>query len=249
MSDITFTDEDLKEKVDELTEKVGIVSRAKGPDRENGIAQCDELLREVRDLKKGFNIELRHMPKGEKRREYQEKLKGYDGRVQNAKDNLEWAKSQGNRQELLGSRQAPAAADPRRMNNDEMLNALGKVNTKIDVGLDRTLQDAKMGLQIGKETAATLEEQGEQMESIQQDAKEIREHLRTADVLIKNFAKRMATDRVIQCFLFVVVILIVVIIVYAAMNPDQDTFSVPDEAKPPLPQNPTPPPAPINPPS
>ena len=52
-------------------------------------------------------------------------------------------------------------------------------------------------------------------------------------MLIKNFAKRMATDRVIQCFLFLVTVAIVVIIIFATLNPDQDTFQVPDEVKPP----------------
>ena len=107
------------------------------------------------------------------------------------------------------------------------------VDRPVDHSLDRTLAEAKAALDTGKETAHALEEQGEQIEQIAQDAKEIRDHLRTADVLIKNFAKRMATDRVIQCFLFLVTIAIVVIIIFATLNPDQDTFQVPDEVKPP----------------
>ena len=233
MSDITYCDEDLKEHVDELAAAVQSLSQLKGDDRAAKMSECDDLVRRIKELKKGFNLELQQLPKGGQKREYQTKLKGYDAKVQNAKDNLQWARSQGDRDELLGGRRAPKAADPNAMNSDQMLNALKGVNTKIDHSLDRTLAEAKAALDTGKETAHALEEQGEQIEQIAQDAKEIRDHLRTADVLIKNFAKRMATDRVIQCFLFLVTIAIVVIIIYATLNPDQDTFQVPDEVKPP----------------
>ena len=234
MSDITYCDEDLKEHVDELTAAVQSLSQIKGNDRAAKMAECDDLLRRIKELKKGFNLELQQLPKGGQKREYQSKLKGYDVKVQNAKDNLQWARSQGDRDELLGGhRPAAKAADPNTMNSDQMLNALNGVNTKIDNSLDRTLAEAKAALDTGKETAHALEEQGEQIEQIAQDAKEIRDHLRTADVLIKNFAKRMATDRVIQCFLFLVTVAIVVIIIFATINPEQDTFQVPDEVKPP----------------
>ena len=233
MSDITYCDEDLKEHVDELAAAVQSLSQLKGDDRAAKMSECDDLVRRIKELKKGFNLELQQLPKGGQKREYQTKLKGYDAKVQNAKDNLQWARSQGDRDELLGGRRAPKAADPNAMNSDQMLNALKGVNTKIDHSLDRTLAEAKAALDTGKETAHALEEQGEQIEQIAQDAKEIRDHLRTADVLIKNFAKRMATDRVIQCFLFLVTIAIVVIIIFATLNPDQDTFQVPDEVKPP----------------
>ena len=234
MSDITYCDEDLKEHVDELAAAVQSLSQLKGNDRAAKIAECDDLLRRIKELKKGFNLELQQLPKGGQKREYQSKLKEYDVKVQNAKDNLQWARSQGDRDELLGGhRPAAKAVDPNTMNSDQMLNALNGVNTKIDNSLDRTLAEAKAALDTGKETAHALEEQGEQIEQIAQDAKEIRDHLRTADVLIKNFAKRMATDRVIQCFLFLVTVAIVVIIIFATLNPDQDTFQVPDEVKPP----------------
>jgi SNARE protein len=233
MSDLSFTDKDMSDRVSDLTRKVGALSSAKGDARREGIDECEELIRKIKDLRKGFNLELQPLEKGTKKREYQSKLKGYDKEVAHAKENLGWARQQSDKQQLFDGARGDQNGDPRTMGNDSMLAATSKIQDKTDVSLERTLADAHMGLKIGTETAATLQEQTEQLGGIGDDAKEIREQLRTADALIKNFAKRMATDKIIQCFLFLVTIAIVVIIVYATAYPDQTEFSVPDEVKPP----------------
>ena len=236
MSDISFCNEDLSANVEALTKTVASLASAKGEARGEGIAECETLLQRIKDLKKGFGLELQQLEKGTKKREYQQKLKGYDRAIKDARDNLQWARDQGNKADLLGGAGgATAGTDRAKMGNDEMLAATSKIQDKTDAALDRTLRDARMGLSIGTETASTLQEQTEQLGTIGDDAKEIRDQLRTADALIKNFAKRMATDRIIQCFLFLVTIAIVVIIVYATAFPDQTEFHVPDEAKPPIP--------------
>jgi SNARE protein len=52
---------------------------------------------------------------------------------------------------------------------------------------------------------------------------------------MRTFTRRMATDRLILFFTFLVFAGIAGIIVYASMYPDQDLFYVPDQVKPPDP--------------
>ncbi|RHY93217.1 hypothetical protein DYB37_006057 [Aphanomyces astaci] len=52
---------------------------------------------------------------------------------------------------------------------------------------------------------------------------------------MRTFTRRMATDRLILFFTFLVFAGIVGIIVYSKANPNQTTFYVPDQVKPPDP--------------
>ena len=61
----------------------------------------------------------------------------------------------------------------------------------------------------------------------------IEDTLTRADKLIRTFSRRMATDRVILFFAFLVFVGIVGIVTYSVLNPEQDDFYVPDQVKPP----------------
>jgi hypothetical protein len=45
----------------------------------------------------------------------------------------------------------------------------------------------------------------------------------------------MMTDKIILCFTFIVTVGVAFIIIYSVVKPDQETFNVPDELKPPTP--------------
>jgi len=50
---------------------------------------------------------------------------------------------------------------------------------------------------------------------------------------MRTFTRRMASDRLILFFTFMVFVGIAGIIIYAKANPSQTTFAVPDQIKPP----------------
>lgn len=52
--------------------------------------------------------------------------------------------------------------------------------------------------------------------------------------LIRAFGKRVFTDRIIRGFTLLLLLGVVAIVVIATVFPDQTTFDVPDEAKPPV---------------
>lgn len=102
-----------------------------------------------------------------------------------------------------------------------------------------TLAELKQGLatvettkEIGKFTAAQLQQDTEKMKRIDQGLNEVQSEAALSQVLITRFAKRMATDKIVIAFAFVLIGGLVGIIVYASLNPDQKIFNVPSAVRP-----------------
>ena len=192
MSDITDSDEALEKDVQKLTIAVSSLSQAKGDARRRKIEVCDNLLEVVQEA-------VEETAEGDpKKLECQRKLKMYKQAVRTAKDNLKQAKSQGDHNE----------ADPRSMNTDQMLEKLTSVQHKTDSALNSALERGKHALKMGKSIVVELRENGESIVVVSDDAK-------TLSMLIKNFAKRITMDHLIQCSLALIFICIVFIIMFA----------------------------------
>jgi hypothetical protein len=124
--------------------------------------------------------------------------------------------------------------DPKRATNDDLLGRA--LNTETD-----TLAKLKAGLatvestkEQGKYTAAQLEQDREKLKRIDAGLDEAQSELQMSTVLITRFAKRMATDKIVIAFAFILVMGLVGIIVYASLNPNQKIFNVPSVAMPPV---------------
>uniref|UniRef100_A0A7S1C474 t-SNARE coiled-coil homology domain-containing protein n=1 Tax=Bicosoecida sp. CB-2014 TaxID=1486930 RepID=A0A7S1C474_9STRA len=113
---------------------------------------------------------------------------------------------------------------------DSVLREAGTVASGTTDRLQRTLQVVNQTQEIGTATAAKMVEQTEQIGRVTTKVKKIDEDLRRADKLISRFMRRMYTDKVILAFIFLITVAIAGIIIYASINPDQDTFNVPEDA-------------------
>jgi len=101
----------------------------------------------------------------------------------------------------------------------------------------RSQQLVEESKQIGTATTVKLKEQTEQIKEIDTQVMEVESNLKRADLLIRAFMRRMATDKFIMVFLFLIVVGILTIIIYKAVNPEgakQQGFNVPDEITPPV---------------
>lgn len=139
------------------------------------------------------------------------------------------------KEELMAGATATRADDPSRLNNGQLLDRA----FDIQVGTTNKLKEAHAQLQATKETAlvtaATLEQDREKMARISTGLDDVESELAISQKLITNVVKRIATDKVIIAFVFLIVAGVVGIIVYSTLNPDQKIFSVPDAVKPDIP--------------
>ena len=76
----------------------------------------------------------------------------------------------------------------------------------------------KESIEVGEATMEELLQQREQIRNIDNEAMRIEDNLQRADKLIKAFGKRMATDKLIQCFACINILLLVGVIVYVVIK-------------------------------
>ena len=89
---------------------------------------------------------------------------------------------------------------------------------------------------IGLNTAANLNEQTNQLERINTKASGIQNDIKRANRILYAYRRRMMQDRATVILLLLVVLGIIGIVIYSTVVPDQSSFAVPDEAKPPTPE-------------
>jgi len=105
---------------------------------------------------------------------------------------------------------------------DAMMNEARNTQDKTQTSLDRTKQLVAESKDIGQNTLATLEEQRAQIERIDAHADRTMENLGRADLLIKNFSKRMANDKFIQCCACINISLFIGVILFLIFKNQSD---------------------------
>merc|ERR1712087_398960 len=92
-------------------------------------------------------------------------------------------------------------------------------------------------MQVGADTATKLKGQTEQLQNIDTDIMKVKSNLNRADLLIRAFMRRMATDKIIMVFMCLIFCGIIAIIVFKIVDPkgaDESGVNVPDTVVDPL---------------
>lgn len=122
--------------------------------------------------------------------------------------------------------------DPRRATNDELLDRALDTEKNTLSKLKQGLATVEQTKEQGRLTAAQLEQDREKLKRIDAGLDEVQSEAQLSQVLITRFAKRLATDKVFIAFAFLLVAGLVGIVTYAALNPNQKIFNVPNAVKP-----------------
>jgi SNARE protein len=151
---------------------------------------------------------------------------------------VKWAKSEHERNGLFGPRpggDARAAGAGGPLGNAEYLGKAVEVQRKTEQSLLSTAKMVEQSKEVAAATGEQLREQRQQIVQITDEVMRMEDSLTRADKLIRTFARRMATDRVILLATLLVFLGIAAIVVYKSVNPSDSTFYVPDEVTPPNP--------------
>lgn len=155
-------------------------------------------------------------------------------------EEVKWAKAEHERSGLFGDRTplggpAKGGGAGGQMGNKEMLNKAVDIQKKTEKSLVSTQKMVESSKEVAIATGEQLREQRQQIVQITDEVMRMEDNLQRADKLIRTFARRMATDRVILLFTLLVFCGIAGIVIYKSVNPDDKTFYVPDEVTPPNP--------------
>lgn len=186
-----------------------------------GIAKSEATLKRVREVKKGYNYEMRMSLKNDPRRhEYAEKLKAVDERIAALETELKWAKTEANKKSLFkGSKGADGSGTlNENATNDTYLTEAKKIQDKTEASLQSALGMVEASKQVGANTMDEVNRQKEQIAEITDTVEAMEDGLTRADKLIRAFGRRIATDKFIQFFFVLNFGLLVGIIVWYAVK-------------------------------
>ena len=125
---------------------------------------------------------------------------------------------------------SPSMKDPGLMQDQEMLDEAGKIQGKDKQAARRMLKMVAQTEEVASSTMETMKNQTEQLSKIHSDLEEMDSTLKLADAQIKQYVRKMATDKLIMMMLFIIVMGLVAIMVLKTLGMiGSDQVNVPDE--------------------
>ncbi len=224
MTDIEYWDGELTNKMGELEAGIASLKTVFGGDKEEAAAKCEATLKRVREVKKGFNYEMRMSLKNDPRRhEYAEKLKAADEKLAALETELKWARSEADKKTLFkgaGKGGVDGGGGPLndRATNDTYLKEAKKLQDKTEASLQSALEMVEATKKVGADTVDELKRQTDQIAEITDTVSAMEDGLTRADKLIRAFGRRIATDKFIQFFFVCNFCLLVGIVVWYAVK-------------------------------
>ena len=221
MSDeIRDYDEELAALVEELSngllglqEKAGKKSSARDiAAKSEKIHELSSRMQRAKQVLQSFKVELRDRPREQaigfdtKGREYQQRLQTMFTELQAAKED--------NERQQVGVRSVDE------MTTQEVMQEATKVQDQSMLKVKRMQQQVEESRAVGIATAQKLKGQTDQLKSIDADIMKVKSNLARADVLLRAFMRKMATDKLIMGFMCLIFIGVIVIIVFQVMNPE-----------------------------
>eukprot|EP00816_Leptocylindrus_hargravesii_P007176 CAMPEP_0196824980 /NCGR_PEP_ID=MMETSP1362-20130617/92795_1 /TAXON_ID=163516 /ORGANISM="Leptocylindrus danicus, Strain CCMP1856" /LENGTH=256 /DNA_ID=CAMNT_0042205343 /DNA_START=130 /DNA_END=900 /DNA_ORIENTATION=- len=220
MQEVEYWDEKFQQDIDDLQNLVHKALKTKaGSQQQQTLDEADRKLREANGTKRSYKFDLRLISNSTQRKSYEKQLKEHDAKFQSLVEQLQSFKSDAQKESLLQG--ADTGRTPEQ-EGDAMMNEARSTQDKTQTSLDRTKQLVAESKEIGQNTLATLEEQGAQIERIDAHADRTMENLGRADLLIKNFGKRMANDKFIQCCACINISLFVGVILFIVLKKSDD---------------------------
>ena len=158
------------------------------------------------------------------KQEYDAKGKAVDERVGKLNAEFRSLKLQQGKNELMAN--TPNYGKPGQShaeliagkNNDEVLDMANKLQDKSFESLSRTRNLVETSRAVGQDAIDEMRRQRDQIKDIEVEVDAIDSHLRRAERLVMEFSRRIATDRIIQCFSFLNIVVMLGLILYVVIS-------------------------------
>jgi hypothetical protein len=222
MGDIQFWFGEYEKEVEafeELIDHLQETSRGKKPKAiAKSIAECEEKSIKLRDVKKSMGLELRQVTDKGVRAEYDSMIKSLDDKVTILSKDLKMVKTQQEKSELFQEKSGKMEFGTEGKGNDELLQDTNVIQDKTMESLARTRELIEASKEVGAATVDELRRQKEQIRDIEAEVDVIDSNLKRAERMLFNFARRMATDRIIQGFAALNIVVMLGLVLYIAIS-------------------------------
>eukprot|EP00298_Acanthocystis_sp_HF-20_P001495 c11909_g1_i1.p1 GENE.c11909_g1_i1~~c11909_g1_i1.p1 ORF type:complete len:217 (-),score=74.32 c11909_g1_i1:64-714(-) len=203
--------EDLCGEIEDLLTR----SKKKGGKKQECLAEVQEKLVSLTRAHRSFQVELKSVSMSDAAQlraldiDYGNRIKKYTAEVKGAESDKE-------RELLLAG--APKAFDPATATTQQVLQKTHQQYDEADESVQRGLQIISDIENTASATITTLKAQGEQLVRINENLDQLKDEMKRAEILLKAFGRRIATDKLIMFWLFLVVLGVVGIIVVNSVH-------------------------------
>jgi len=223
MADIQYWDDVLSTEIDQIQSIMdAIPSMSDEDEKADALMEVERKLKGANGTKKSLKMETRLVTDIRQRRQYEHRLQRLDEDLSHLNADLQALKQDVERGRLFHGRgngdSDEFVEEDALKAGDNMLGEAGRIQNQTQESLHVTKQLVAESKEVGMSTLEELRRQRETLTRIDQQADRIEGALDVAEKLIKQFSKRMASDRFIQCFAFVNVMLLVGVVVYVVVK-------------------------------
>jgi SNARE protein len=231
--EIRYYEEELNELLGEVErgfEELRAKRKGSAAAKSERISELTNRLQRAKQVLQSFKVEMRDLPR-DHTGEFEVKAREFNQRLQQMQADLQSAKQESERAQVVGVRTVDE------MSTQEVLQEASRVQDMDLTALQRMKRMVADSKAVGSATAAQLEDQTRQLKNIDADIMKVKSNLSRADLLVRAFVRKMATDKIIMIFLLCIFIGVAVIIVYKIVDPqgaEDAGLNVPDEVVDPL---------------
>lgn len=198
-----------------LTEKIEMMLKGldKSKRQELDLAEIGSRLRDFQTSLDGAQLELKHLGPHMQKNEFTKLLRDHKSTLKELKNEYDWRKANSDKNALMdGAKPSATAADM--TTADGMMRHGLEVQDRGTESLQRTLRVVGEAKDIGIDTVAKLDANTHQIEAMYDNLTAIDTTLARSTKVIKRMARKMATDKVIWVFTFLVFAAVITIIVW-----------------------------------
>ena len=195
-----------------------VQSMGEGAEKSGIFDRVEKRLRAAQGTKRSFKMETRLVADVNARRKYESRLKRLDQQLMTLQADCKALRQEHERGELFdgqggGEGGAPAEEDAQKA-GDAMLGEAMNLQDKTQDSLGNTKSLIAQSTEVGMSTLEELERQRDVLDNIEKEIDRVDDNLARAEALLKQFGKRMASDKFIQCFAVLNCLLLLGVIVY-----------------------------------
>jgi len=226
--DIQYWDDTLTEEISSIQQVLDSVPSLSDPvERASALDQAAERLKGAQGTKRSFKMETRLVQDVKQRRKLEKRLQKLDQQLRALKADLKALQAEEDRGQLFvtgGGGGQDADEDPSKAGTN-MLNEASMLQDKTQDSLANTKNLIAQSKEVGVSTLEELQRQREVIENIDKQADRMDDNLARSQALLKQFGKRMATDKFIQCFAVLNCLLLLGVIIYISVKDDPEEES------------------------
>eukprot|EP01112_Ceratiomyxa_fruticulosa_P011939 TRINITY_DN3285_c0_g1_i1.p1 TRINITY_DN3285_c0_g1~~TRINITY_DN3285_c0_g1_i1.p1 ORF type:complete len:259 (+),score=59.32 TRINITY_DN3285_c0_g1_i1:95-778(+) len=217
MGDILDDSEaEVNEICDEVENELKTLPKMKDQKKKNEtIAKLKSRMNRAKTALRSFKVELRELSKLEAR-PYQEKATKMEERINQLIADIDWAEKQTGEDDV--AKQQTNAQDYK-----SILNQGNEIQQDDLSRLANMSRDLSQTQETGANTLLEMSKQRDQMTQIRKGVEEVESNIKMANKQLRVFARRIATDKIIMGFIFLIVAAIIFIIIYSVLKPKAKT--------------------------